>query len=178
MVKTLTLPKLIRRLLVGLSLAALLVVAMTTGGAAANGSSRQAVPSPGTLYVGCPNDVTAVVTWSKWNEYVTTTFLADGTVVQDLSGVILATVTNQTSGKSINLNASGPEKYTFYKDGSYSTDVRGSTLVIAPPSLESELGIPYFALVDGNFKTSFDPSFHVTSVSLNGRVTDLCAAVS
>ncbi len=113
-----------------------------------------------------------------WNEFVTTTFHADGTVVQDMSGVILATVTNQTSEKSINLNASGPEKYIFYTDGSYSSDVRGSTLVIAPPSLESELGIPYFALVDGNFKTSFDPSFHVTSVSLNGRVTDLCAAVS
>lgn len=178
MFTTLTLRKVIRRLMVGLPLVALLAGATATGVAAAGGSSREPVPSPGTLYVSCPGDVTAVVTWRLWNGFVTTTFPADGTVVQDFSGVILATVTNQASGKSIDLNASGPEKYIFYKDGSYTTDVRGSTLVIAPPSLESELGIPYFALVDGNFKTSFDPSFHVTSASLNGRVTDLCAAVS
>lgn len=168
----------IRRLLIVLSSAALLVGVMTTGVAAASGSSRQPVPSPGTLYVSCPNDVTAVVTWRTWDEFATTTFPGDGTVVQELSGAVLATVTNQSSGKTVDVNASGPEKYVFYPDGSYSSDVRGSTLVIAPPDIGKELGIPYFALVNGNFKTSFNSSFQVTSVSIDGRVTDLCAAIS
>jgi hypothetical protein len=175
MVKPLTLPKLIRRLLVGLALATLLVGAMATGVAAANGSSRQPLPPPPSPATHpCPSGAEIVVTIKRWNEYVTTTPAANGTTVYFYSGVILATVTNPATGRSMLLNNSGSGTKTVYSDGSGTFIGHGPNGAPYAP----QFGLFPWDTVDGVLQYTFDSANNVTSLSYTGHVTDICAALS
>lgn len=173
MVNTLMLPKLIRRLLVGLPLAALLVGVMATGVAA----GKPGPPPPPFPATSCGNfDVVLAITMS--NIVVKNiTHLPDGTVVVHLSGTFQSTLTNQTSGKSIDVNASGAETDTFYPDGSYTVFDRGIT--IGPIPFANQLDPNLLnAANDGTVTWTFDSFGNLTSFTHTGNITDLCAAVS
>jgi hypothetical protein len=173
MFKTLTLPKLIRRLLVGLPLAALLVGAMATGVAA----GKPGPPPPPFPATSCGSfDVVLAIT--KSNIVVKNiTHHPDGTVVVHFSGTFQSTLTNQTSGKSIDVNASGAETDTYNPDGSLTVFDRGITIGPVPLAnlLDPNL---LFAANNGTVTWTFDASGNLTSFSHTGKVTDLCAAVS
>jgi hypothetical protein len=163
----------IRRLLVAIPLAALLAGAMTTGVAAA-----KPPPPPPPVKSPCPG-FTALITFTLDNEKTTVTTLANGNTVVFISGVLLATVTNLSTGQSIKVNASGTGLETLYPDGSGTVTGHGHQLFyLIPPADTSEFGIPPVGLYDGNVTLTFDSSGNFTSFSYRGHVTDLCAALS
>jgi hypothetical protein len=172
MFKTLTIPKLIRRFLVGLPLAALLVGAMATGVAA----DKPGPPPPPFPPTSC-GSFDVVLALTMFNPKVTVTYRPDGTVVRHVSGAFLATLTNQATEKSIEVNASGPETDIFYPDGTVTVIGNGKWIgggdfaTMLDPNL-------LFAMNDGTVIWTFDSSGHLTGFSHTGHVTDLCAAVS
>jgi hypothetical protein len=162
----------IRRLLVALPLAALLVGAMTTGVAAA-----KPPPPPPPTTVACPT-FPALITFTLDNE-ITTQTTVNGNTVFFTSGVLLATVTNESTGQSIKVNASGSGTTTVYPDGSATATSHGPLLEFGlPPAFASEFGIPPVGLYDGNVTITFDSSGNFKGFSYSGDVTDLCAALS
>jgi hypothetical protein len=173
MLKTLTLPKLIRRLLVGLPLAALLVGVMATGVAA----GKPGPPPPPFPPTSCGSFDTVLAITMANIVVKNITYPPDGSVVVHLSGTFHSTLTNLTTGKSIDVNASGAETDTYYPDGSLTVFDRGITIGPVPfanlldPSLLN-------AANDGTVLFTFDSSGNQTSFSHTGHVTDLCAAVS
>ncbi len=163
----------IRRLLVALPLAAALTGAMTTGVAAA-----KPPPPPPPVTSPCPS-FTALITFTLDNEVTTVTPLANGNTTVFTSGVLLATATNESTLKSIKVNASGTGLATIYPDGSGTATGHGHQLFYdIPPAYTSEFGIPPIGLYDGNVTFTFDSLGTFTSFSYTGRVTDLCAALS
>lgn len=172
MFKPLTFPRLIRRLLVGLPLAALLVGALATGVAA----DKPGPPPPPFPPTSC-GTFDAVLALTMLDQKVTFTNQPDGTVVRHVSGAFLATLTNQTTGKSIKVNASGPETDFFYPDGTVT--VIGQGKWIGSLDFAAMLGSGLlFAMNDGRIVWTFDSLGNTTSFSHTGHVTDLCAAVS
>ncbi len=172
MFKTLTLPRLIRRLLVGLPLAALLVGAMATGVAA----DKPGPPPPPFPPTSCGSFDT-VLALTMLNQKVTFTYQPDGTVVRHVTGAFLATLTNLATGTSIKVNASGPETDFLYPDGTVT--VIGQGKWIGGGDFAAMLGPNLlFAMNDGRIVWTFDSSGKTTSFSHTGHVTDLCAAVS
>ncbi|HEX9098023.1 MAG TPA: hypothetical protein VF956_00885 [Candidatus Dormibacteraeota bacterium] len=105
------------------------------------------------------------------------THLPDGTVVYHYGGTFHSTLTNQTTGKSIAVNASGAETDTYYPDGSLTVFDRGQTI---GPAFFASLLDPglLFAMNDGTVTWTYDSSGNLIGFSHTGQVTDLCAAVS
>ena len=165
-----------RRLLIALPLAALLV-GMTTGVASASNSPRLPVPFQ-FFPVNCPNGFTAQGSLIRNNEYETIKLLANGDTVLFFSGVLIDKVTNETTGQSVIENASGTATVTLHPDGSGLTISNGPNLIGFTPAQASEFGLPLLGLYDGTSQVTFDSSGNPTSVSFNGRVTDVCAALS
>jgi hypothetical protein len=173
MFKMLTLPNLIRRLLVGLPLTALLVGVMATGVAA----GKPGPPPPPFPPNSCGSfNVVLAITMANIG-VKNITHLPDGAVVVHFSGTFHATLTNQTTGKSIDVNASGAETDTSYPDGSFTVFDRGITIGPVPFAnlLDPNL---LFAANNGTVMWTFDSFGNLTSFSHTGHVTDLCAAVS
>ena len=89
------------------------------------------------------------------------------------AGPAFATLTNATTGKSINLNVSGPTRITV-KTNTIVVMNRGLSLVfgappIAPPNLQG------LALANGLIVTTIDISTgNITSISFTGRAQNLC----
>lgn len=173
MFKTHTLLKPIRRLLVGLPLAALLVGAMATGVAA----GKPGPPSPPFPPESCGTfDVVVAITMTNF-QVTEITHRSDGTVVVHAAGAQLATLTNLSTGKSIKVPASGAETETIYPDGSSMVFGRGQWFggvgfaALLDPNL-------LFAMNDGTVMWTIDPSGNLTGFTHTGHVTDLCAAVA
>lgn len=177
MLKTLRLPKLIRRLPVGVALATLLIGAMTSGVAAASGSSRQPVPPVVGPPFPCPT-YSMLFTLKLWNEYVTTTVHPDGTIDYFYSGAILDTVTNETTGNSMLLNLSGNGKFTTYPDGTATFIGQGPNMVGLGNTPPSNFGLPALFVVVGRVQLTYDSSGNATSFFYTGQLIDLCAALS
>jgi hypothetical protein len=83
------------------------------------------------------------------------------------SGPVVATATNLDSGKSIKINISGTVSFVPHKDGSATLTFNGPTLSV------SEGVISYGRLV-----LQFDATGNLTSSSLVGKQTDLCAELA
>ena len=164
----------IRRLLVVLPLAALLVGATATGVAAAK------PPPPPPLFsfaVPCP-EFTAQVSVTRDNETTTATQLANGNIVVFVSGVELATVANETTGQSMNVNTSAATTLTIFPDGSATATSDGPALVSGLPPLTTSEFIPPLGLYDGILTFTYSSPESITGFSYVGRVVDLCAALS
>jgi len=88
------------------------------------------------------------------------------------SGPVFVTLTNLTTGKSINLNISGPAKFGFTNN---TTVLQGPTLLIgfppvAPPNLQG------IAFAKGRTVIKFDDSGNIISVNFVGKTPqDVCA---
>src|SRR5438128_1587871 len=107
------------------------------------------------------------------NEYSTTWFLPDETVVQHINGKLVAKVTNASTLASITVNISGPATTIFHPDGTYDSRLRGPILifgVIGP--------LPSLALVHGQIDLHGDPFGPAVVTRLTGTVVDVCAELS
>src|SRR6185312_16253842 len=92
-----------------------------------------------------------------------------------IAGPLFLTLTNQSTGKSINLNASGPQVTSL--SGGIPTTVRtlGTSLVLAlPPNLAAAAGLPTVALTHGQVVSTFDAQGTLSAVTFNGTAQDVC----
>jgi len=102
----------------------------------------------------------------------------DGAMAFFSTGVVESTFTNLITGTTTTIKGSGNFTYTAYSDGT-STVVQHGVGVIGLSSDEAAaFGLPGLFAATGNLKISFDTNGNPTSFSLNGQLTDLCAALS
>ena len=109
--------------------------------------------------------------------YVRETTQPDGTVVDTFNGTITFRLTNSNTGTSIDVNASGPGTAYFYPDGSLTQVYKGPTINIFSPQDQQKSGLPGIASTNGLFSFTFAADGSLTNYSLNGTVTDDCAAL-
>jgi hypothetical protein len=98
---------------------------------------------------------------------------ANGDVRQITSGNVVERFTNDDTGKSIDVNISGPSVTVLHQDGSATITLEGPTFLVnvIPP-------VPGLVIVDGRTVLNQSPSGDLTLVSFNGTVTlDVCAAL-
>ncbi|HXC76753.1 MAG TPA: hypothetical protein VNU19_06860 [Candidatus Acidoferrum sp.] len=151
---------------------------MTTAIASASNSPRLPVPFQ-PFPVSCPSGFIALDSVIRENEYETVKVLANGDTVQFFSGVVVEKMTNETTGKSVNFNASGTVKLTIYTDGSGNVVSNGPNMIgFITPGLASEFGVPILGMYYGTSLVTLDSTGFPTAFSFSGRVTDVCAALS
>jgi hypothetical protein len=126
-------------------------------------------------YCGFPVHVGVVAD----NEYyIHQTQEPDGSVVLLVTGKLFMGVENTTTGRTIEVNASGPGRDVFYPDGSISAERTGSFSHWATPAQQAQFGLPGLFPATGLATATLDTSGTITSFHSNGKVTDLCAALS
>lgn len=109
------------------------------------------------------------------NRFVTTTFPAEanGDVVQLATGHLVFRFTNVASGKSVDLNISGPGKATFHPDGSMTQEATGVWYWLFPGGTNLPDGLTLF-LSRGRLVVETSPTGERTIASQVGNVEDLC----
>jgi hypothetical protein len=150
--------------------------------AAPAGAQRPHVPVLGDPVVleGYCEGFTAVITYTEMNQYIIRqTTAPDGTMTLKVTGHAQATVTNQTTGKSVTYNISGPGTLVIYPDGAFSIDAAGPNLLYTAPE-NSFLGVPTISYTTGHVTVGVDSSGQTTSYTLAGgaRQTDVCAVIA
>jgi hypothetical protein len=112
-------------------------------------------------------------------EYVIhSTTLADGTVVERVTGSLFQTYTNTNTGKSVVANVGGPATVTTYPDGSALFDGQGHSAGWFDPSSQARTGEPGLVFTSGHVVALFDASGEGESVTFTGQQTNGCAALS
>lgn len=122
----------------------------------------------------------ARVTFQDFNQYIIRSSTAsDGTVTLHITGRARATVTNQTTGKSVSYNISGPGTLVIHSDGSFSGDLAGPNLLYTS-KVNSFPGVPTISYTRGHVTFEVDRFGRTTSYSLAGgsRQTDVCAVLA
>jgi hypothetical protein len=146
--------------------------------AANNDPHRVFLPAPSGDLVGyCAFPVHVDFPLNK--EYGTITTAPDGTTTIVLTGALFITFTNETTGKAVTVNASGPGTDIFSPDGTLTADVRG--LLSLPGTNLTALGFPSNLVVtSGPMQYTQAPNFGaVSNVSGNFHLLmDVCAALS
>ena len=109
------------------------------------------------------------------NRFETTTFPADenSDVVQLATGHLVFRFTNVATGKSIDLNISGPGKATFHPDGSMTQDATGVWYWLFPGGTNLPGGLTLF-LSSGRLVVETSPTGQRTITSQVGKLEDLC----
>jgi hypothetical protein len=154
-----------------LYLALTVVVALCAAAtASADPGTRTPVPRlADNIDPACGFDV--LVDYGQWN-IVSTTFSNDASpVVEIVTGVAKAQLTNLETGKTIAVNISGPLVVKVFSDGSV-------VLSDVGPWLFNEIpGLPGIFLSEGRVTITIDAAGNVTADG-NGRLVDLCAALA
>lgn len=170
----------IRILIVAFIVGALFAV--NPGSASANNDPFRAFlpASPLVLTNNCSFPV--MVTAPKDREYATVTPLADGSFMLHVTGQLISTATNMTTGKWMTVTASGPADVLVNPDGSFSQHGSGVNLSTAVNA--TSFGYP------SNLLLVAGPSATSGTVNADGSVTvlawtqqptvliDLCAALA
>jgi hypothetical protein len=106
----------------------------------------------------------------------------DGSQSSRVTGSASVTLTNDTTGKSIAVNISGPATLTDEPDGSGLIDAQGHQIYWWNKQEQANLGLPggpdQLFLYTGHVVIRTDPNGVGTSWTRTGSVTDLCAALS
>ena len=97
-----------------------------------------------------------------------TTDPVTGAVTQKFTGNAQATVTNQSTGKSVDFNISGPGTQVVNKDGSFSVDAAGPNLFWTAKE-KSFPGVPTISYTTGHLTFAVDANGQTTSYTLEGR---------
>jgi hypothetical protein len=129
---------------------------------------------------GYCNGFTAKVTFTDVNQYAIHTRTApNGDITLQITGRARATVTNQTTGKSVSFNISGPGTAVF--DSAFnilSVDAHGPNLFWTEQQ-HSFTGVPFISYTTGHVTFTVDrTSRDTTSYTLAGRRTDVCALLA
>jgi hypothetical protein len=91
-----------------------------------------------------------------------------------IAGPLFVTVENLSTGKTIDLNISGSERFSF--SGTTNTAVgTGPTILVLPANLATAAGLPVLSLIHGRFVLTLDEQGNITSItSVSGTVEDVC----
>jgi hypothetical protein len=113
-------------------------------------------------------------------EYATVSILADGSTVLTVTGSMVAALTNEVSGKTVQVNSSGPGTVTISADGlTLNYDVHGRTVMVGTNL--TAFGLPSnIVAVAGPVRVTQATNFGaITSFSGHPQViTDICAVLS
>lgn len=121
----------------------------------------------------CTFAVSALVTD---NQTYVFTEMADGSTLLTFRGAAFATVINDVTGESVDLNISGPGNVVFRPDGTFSGDVKGPNFLqttvansaTGVPTLNFTRGRATYEVADGGITAAF---------ALSGNSTDICAVL-
>jgi hypothetical protein len=142
--------------------------------ATASEVTRTPLPSTGTVTLPhlCGFDVRLDLVN---NETLTRFFDNNGTLVkQVISGSSFGMFTNLSSGKTINVNLSGPAQFTFNPDGSLTVSADGPQGFVMP-LLGLGMGpLTLFSVGSGHVVYSISPKTGITLVSKVGSFQDVC----
>jgi hypothetical protein len=95
------------------------------------------------------------------------------------TGYLSATVTRVDTGKTLTFNASGPGTLTNNGIPPFSLNGSGPWLTYTQvKNLPDDVEVPPRAYTNGHLQYSVDANGKTTSYELNGRSTDVCAALS
>jgi hypothetical protein len=89
-----------------------------------------------------------------------------------------ATVTNLTTGKKLKFNISGPGTITNFPGGGYTIDGTGHWLLYTTVENSQPAGVLQLAYTTGHVRVTVASDGHTTDYKLNGKSTDVCAALS
>jgi len=92
------------------------------------------------------------------------------------SGTLKVRLTNLSTGKSVDLNISGPIRLEPQPDGSLRQITLGPTLFAFDPGVAP--GLPLLALFHGRSESEFDTEGNFHFLSVKGRVQDVCALLT
>jgi hypothetical protein len=94
-----------------------------------------------------------------------------------VTGFGSATVTNTITGETLKFRISGPGTITPL-DGGYTIDGTGGWLLYTTVENSSPAGVLQLAYTTGHIQVTVDTTGHTTRYKLNGKSTDVCAALS
>ena len=95
------------------------------------------------------------------------------------TGYLSATVTRLDTGKTLTFNASGPGAFTNNGIPPFSLNGSGPWLTYTQvKNLPDDVEVPPLAYTKGHLQYSVDANGKTTSYELNGRSTDVCAALT
>jgi hypothetical protein len=122
------------------------------------------------------------VTYPVNREYRKILKASDGTLIVMYTGSVVTSYTNLETGKTITENTSGPSKTIVFPDGSFTALEHGRNELNLPPELAARFGLPTVSVTVGlrsasGTSTPDGTVTSVTSLSLHGRVIDVCAAL-
>jgi hypothetical protein len=120
---------------------------------------------------------TAVVTYTKLNQYIIHETTLDGVTTLKITGHAQATVTNQSTGESVTYNISGPGTVVLYPDGAFSIDAHGPNLLWTALA-NSYPGVPQISYTTGHVTLFVNAAGNTTSYQLQGRQTDVCEVLA
>lgn len=113
------------------------------------------------------------------NETQTSFFDNGGTLVkQVISGSSFGTLTNVSSGKTLNLNFSGPAQFTFNPQGSITVSADGPQGFVEPLLGLGRVPLTQFSVGSGHVVYSISPATGITLVSKVGSFQDVCPMLS
>ena len=165
-----------RLVLITLTLVSLLFISNLVSIAAANPPTKEPLPAaPFTVTGKCDFDVLIEPLTNK--EVLTTFFDKEGNERFFLiTGSLKERLTNLSTGKSVDLNISGPLQLIPQPDGSQIVITLGAALYIFEPGVAPNL--PLLALIHGRTVAEFDAAGNFTLLSVRGHVEDVCAALA
>src|SRR5262245_20310517 len=68
------------------------------------------------------------------------TTLADGTVIDRITGSLVSSFTNLNTGQTIVENVSGPGNFIAYPDGTFLFDAQGQSFIVLGPTEQANTG--------------------------------------
>jgi hypothetical protein len=90
-----------------------------------------------------------------------------------IAGPLFVTITNLSTGKTINLNISGPTRISF--SGTPTVVATGPSIQPLPANVLTAAGLPLLPLIHGQIVFTLDDQGNVTSIqSVTGTVQDVC----
>ena len=111
------------------------------------------------------------------NEFQDVTTLADGTTVQKITGNLVLSFKNDTTGKTIEKNVSGPTTTTNHPDGSGTFQGQGPNWLSFGPNGQANTGEPGLVFTSGLVTVMF-ANGTAQSFSLNGTPENGCTLLS
>jgi hypothetical protein len=127
-------------------------VLLVPGEALARGDGWQPSPTSPDSEVACPGGAVLVHTVVN-REYFRITTLADGTALITVTGALKDRLTNEATGQSIIVNASGPSVGQFpikaFPNGDFQFQAAGRNLGMLTPEQATSTGLPPLLLTAG-----------------------------
>ncbi len=170
-----------KRLRVGLVMIPVVMLLMFGLASPASAISPTTVTAPVTAFTvtgSCSFDVLLAPKSPQTNQEKITTFFdqAHNERFQLVTGALQVVLTNVSTGKSVDLNISGPTQVSPLPDGSLKVVNLGPTLFLFQPGVAPSL--PLLALIQGRTESMFDALGNYSLLSVQGTVADVCALLS